>query len=274
MQPNPTYTHLRAAPPDSPFVVEAEHVSKLYFRTEHRLSLRHEGLSVLRHLFGQHYVEKAQPFYALHDVNFAIRRGESVGVIGRNGSGKTTLLRLLSGITAPTSGSIQVSGRFATLIGLGTGFNQQLTGRENIYLNAAIQGVPPKAIDPIVDEIIDFADLRPFIDTRVSRYSSGMFARLAFSIMIHIVPEVIFADEALSVGDTAFQEKCMERLLQFREQHKTLLFVSHSMSLLETLCERTLWLNGGHLIMDGDTQTVLEHYRAATTQTSLPDISL
>ena len=260
----PPYTYSRAALLESPYVVEAEHVSKMYFRTEHRLSLRQDGLSIFRRLFGQNYIEKSEPFYALHDVNFAIRPGESVGIVGRNGSGKTTLLRLLAGITAPTRGSIRVCGRFATLIGLGTGFNQQLTGRENIYLNAAIQGVQPKAIDPILDEIIDFAELRPFIDTRVSRYSSGMFARLAFSIMIHIIPEVIFADEALSVGDTAFQEKCLERLLQFRAQRKTLLFVSHSTSLLELLCERTLWLNNGHLIVDGDTRNVLDHYRAAT----------
>lgn len=250
--------------------VHAQAVSKRYVRTEQRASLRQQGFNVFKPLFGRSAAGVHEPFFALQDISFTVKKGEAVAIIGRNGSGKTTLLRLLAGITDPTTGYIRVNGRFATLIGVGTGFNSELTGRENIYLNAAIQGVPPKLMDPIIDDIIEFAELRPFIDTRVKRYSSGMYARLGFSILIHILPEVVLADEALSVGDVAFQEKCLERLVTLKESNRTLLFVSHSVRLVQKLCERTIWLQQGQLMMDGKTEDVLAQYQLAS-QSQPPD---
>lgn len=246
-------------------VIDVENMWKRYPRNEHRPSLRHEALGMIKQRLVRHHESPsntARPFYALKDITFNVRRGEAVGIVGRNGSGKTTLLKLLSGITRPTEGHICVSGHFATLIGLGAGFNSERTGRENIYLNAAIQGVPPRQTDRVIKDIIDFAELEQFIDTPVKLYSSGMVARLAFSIAAHIMPEIIFLDEVLAVGDHAFQEKCIQRILGFKAEGRTLLFVSHVAAQVKLLCERTLWLHEGSLIMDGATDEVLTEFEA------------
>jgi ABC-type polysaccharide/polyol phosphate transport system ATPase subunit len=202
----------------------------------------------------------AQPFYALNDISFTVRHGETVGIIGRNGSGKTTLLRVLSGIIRPTNGRVSVRGQFACLIGLGAGFLPELSGRKNIYLNAAIFGSPPEQVDTIIDEIIAFSSLESFVDSPVKHYSSGMIARLAFSIAIHIVPDMIFLDEVFAVGDAAFQQKCMDKLQTFKSEGRTLLFVSHSAEALTMMCERTIWLHEGRLRMDAQTDEVLKQY--------------
>ena len=243
-------------------VIRVSHVYKQYRQGAFNLSLRHEAGVALKRILGR-YVRKetAAPFFALHDITFSVQAGEAIGIVGRNGAGKTTLLRLLSGITKPTSGTVNVLGRFATLIGLNAGFNQDMSGRKNIYLNAAIFGMPPSETAVIEQQIIDFADIGTFIDLPVKVYSSGMLARLGFSIAIHILPEIIFLDEVLAVGDEAFVRKCKERILGFRQEKRTIVLVSHSTEWVNTLCDRAIWLENGHIRMDGPAADVLAAYK-------------
>jgi ABC-type polysaccharide/polyol phosphate transport system ATPase subunit len=255
-----TPTERKADPP----VIVVEQVSKRFVRTEHRPSLRHEALSLFKKMLRRSVMFQNQPFYALQDVSFSVQGGESVGIVGRNGSGKTTLLRLLAGIARPTTGHVEIRGRYAALIGLSAGFLPDLSGRKNIYLNAAIHGLAPRETDKIIDQIIDFAEIRPFIDTPIKHYSSGMAARLGFSIVVHILPDIVLLDEVLAVGDAVFQEKCVERMLKLKAEGRTLLFVSHSAASVEMLCERVIWLHDGHLMTDGPAHEVLEQYQEAT----------
>lgn len=255
-------------------IIAVEHLYKRYERMEYRPSLRHEALSLIRRLLRRTSTMHAEKFYALHDVSFTIHRGESVGIVGRNGSGKTTLLRVISGVVQPTSGRVTVRGSFAALLGLAAGFLPELSGRKNVYLNAAIYGVPPRQIDDIIDDIIDFAEIRPFIDTPVKRYSSGMLARLGFSIAIHIVPDIVLLDEVLAVGDAAFQEKCQRRMHEIRDQGRTLLFVSHSAYEVTEMCERAIWLHDGRLMADGPSaQVVAQYHRAILEGSHAPAVS-
>ncbi len=247
--------------PESPVIV-VQKVSKIYHRTGHRVSLRHEAMSLVSRWFKRSRRLQAEPFFALQNVSFSVTKGEGLGIIGRNGSGKTTLLRVLSGIVQPTSGQVQVKGRFASLIGLSAGFISEMSGRKNIYLNAAMFGVPPRQVDQIIDKIIDFAEIDSFIDTPVKHYSSGMGARLGFSIAIHILPDIILLDEVLAVGDSAFQKKCMDRMLQLKAERRTFVVVSHSPEALQLLCERTIWLNKGCIMADGPTDEVAKAYAA------------
>jgi ABC-type polysaccharide/polyol phosphate transport system ATPase subunit len=247
-------------------VICVEHLSKHYVKNQYRPSLRHEGVQIIQRALRlkTDAVWKQEPFWALRDVNFAIEQGETVGIIGRNGSGKTTLLRILSGITDPSEGIAEVHGRFATLIGVSAAFDFERTGLENIYFNAAIYGVPPKETERILDDIIAFSELEEFLDTPVKRYSSGMIARLGFSIAIHILPEIIFIDEVLAVGDAAFQQKCIARVMDLKERGCTIMFVSHSTDSILRLCDRCIWLDHGRLMMDGATNEVLQQYKAFT----------
>jgi ABC-type polysaccharide/polyol phosphate transport system ATPase subunit len=254
---------------EQPIIIRVENVSKRYRRTTYRPSLRNEAMALLRQIRRQNQTTDNQPFWALKDINFTVKRGESVGIVGRNGSGKTTLLRLLSGIMKPTAGQIMVDGRFASLIGLSAGFLTELSGRKNIYLNAALQGMSPRKVDDLVETIIDFAEIRPFIDTPVKHYSSGMGARLGFSIAIHILPEIVFLDEVLAVGDAEFQQKCINRMLQLKADGRTFLFVSHGADSVKKLCERTIWLNYGTMIADGPSEEILDAY----ARSALPDES-
>lgn len=243
-----------------PAVIVAEHVYKRYRRQAQQVSLRQEAQRLLLRALRRREPPKEEPFWALHDVSFTIRAGESVALIGRNGAGKTTLFRVLCGITHASRGRATIHGRFATLIALGAGFNLERTGRENIYLNAAIQGAPPQEVRALLPEIIAFSELGDFIDTPVKRYSSGMVTRLGFSIAAHIFPDIIFIDEVLAVGDAAFQKKCMDRIMAMKAEGRTLLFVSHSSETVHELCERAIWLEHGHVRMDGPVDTVLEQY--------------
>src|SRR5687767_1731426 len=181
-------------------------------------------------------------FWALRDVSFDVSGGEVVGIIGRNGAGKSTLLKILSRITEPTAGRIETRGRVASLLEVGTGFHSELTGRENIYLNGAILGMSRREIDRKFDEIVAFAEVERFIDTPVKRYSSGMHMRLAFSVAAHLEPEILMVDEVLAVGDAAFQKKCLGKMGEVAGEGRTVLFVSHNMPAVSTLCSRALWL--------------------------------
>ena len=201
-----------------------------------------------------------QVYHVLSDISFALADGKSLGIIGDNGAGKSTLLKLLVGILQPTSGSIRLKGQVAALLELGAGFHPEFTGRRNIYLNAALLGVPDENIPDIENDIIEFSELDYFIDRPVKTYSSGMFVRLAFSIATMVRPDILVIDEALSVGDMAFQKKCVQRMNEFREQQKTMVFCSHSMFHVQELCDTAIWLDKGKIQEIGDSDKVVGHY--------------
>lgn len=200
----------------------------------------------------------AEDFWALRGVDLQVGRGETVGLIGPNGSGKSTLLKVLSGILRPNSGSVSVTGRVASLLELGAGFDGELTGRENIYLNSALLGVPKAETDALFDDIVEFSELGEFIEFPVKHYSSGMYVRLGFAVAVHIDPDILIVDEVLAVGDAAFQEKCLNRIEDFQRQGKTILFVSHSAGLVEQLCTRAVLLNHGEVVYDGKPKRALK----------------
>lgn len=199
-------------------------------------------------------------FWALRDVSFAVGRGEVVGVLGSNGAGKSTLLKILSRITEPTAGEARIEGRVGSLLEVGTGFHSELTGRENIYLSGAILGMRRAEIARRFDEIVAFAEVERFVDTPVKRYSSGMYLRLAFSVAAHLEPEILLVDEVLAVGDAAFQKKCLGRMGDVAREGRTVLFVSHNLVAMESLCERALWLREGRLAEDGPAGRVISDY--------------
>lgn len=206
-------------------------------------------------------------FVALKDVSFDIKRGETVGIIGRNGSGKSTLLQMICGILKPTAGSIEVSGRISTLLELGAGFNPEFTGRENVYFQGALMGFTKARMDARFDEIAVFADIGEFIDQPVRTYSSGMFVRLAFAAMIHADAEILVIDEALAVGDATFQRKCIDKLGSYLNRHdKVLLFVSHNLQQIERVCNKVVWLDQGEVKLLGDSEAVCRTYQESSHQ--------
>lgn len=215
--------------------------------------------------------ETREDFWALRDVNFEIRRGEVVGIIGRNGAGKSTLLKILSRITEPTEGRVTIDGRVASLLEVGTGFHPELTGRENIFLNGAILGMTRAEIRRKFDEIVAFAGVETFIDTPVKRYSSGMYVRLAFSVAAHLEPEILVVDEVLAVGDAEFQKKCLGKMQDVAGQGRTVLFVSHNMTAVQALCQRGLLLQRGRLVGEGSAKAVVENYLETASSKSLAD---
>jgi lipopolysaccharide transport system ATP-binding protein len=198
--------------------------------------------------------------WALRDVSLRLEAGESIGLIGHNGAGKTTLLKLLAGITRPTRGRVRTSGRIASLINIGAGFHPELTGRENIYLNGVILGLSRREVRDRFDAIVDFADLGPYIDTPLKRYSSGMYARLGFAVAAHVDPDVLLVDEVLSVGDVAFQDRSMRKMLAVRDSGRGILFVSHNLSAVEMMCQRAVWLDHGSIRREGPTAQVVRAY--------------
>ncbi len=203
----------------------------------------------------------SETFWALQDVSFDIHKGDVVGIIGRNGAGKSTLLKVLSRITEPTRGQIDLYGRVGSLLEVGTGFHPELTGRENVYLNGAILGMSKREIASHFDAIVEFAEVEKFLDTPVKRYSSGMYVRLAFAVAAHLNPEILIVDEVLAVGDAQFQKKCLGKMQDVSQQEgKTVLFVSHNMGSIRSLCRSTLWLKNGHLFMSGRTMDVVNAY--------------
>lgn len=204
---------------------------------------------------------KGEKFKALDNISFEVKKGERIGIIGHNGAGKSTLLKLISRVTGPTEGNIYLNGRVASMLEVGTGFHPELTGRENIYMNGAILGMTKKEIDAKMEDIIEFSEVRQFIDTPVKRYSSGMYVKLAFSVAAHLDSEIMIMDEVLAVGDMAFQNKCLEKMKSVSEEdNRTILYVSHNMNTIRQLCNRVIVLNCGHILFDGDVETGIRHY--------------
>jgi len=220
---------------------------------------------LLRKIPGKYFRE----FWALQNVSFEVKKGETVGIIGRNGSGKSTLLQIICGTITPSSGQIFTSGRIAALLELGAGFNPEFTGRENVYMNAAILGLTHAEIDARLDDILAFADIGEFVDQPVKVYSSGMYVRLAFSVAVNVSPQILIVDEALSVGDLAFQNKCILKIKELRDQGTTLLFVAHDLSILQMICDRVIWLQHGEIVAIGDSVNVCQEYYVATTGTKM-----
>jgi lipopolysaccharide transport system ATP-binding protein len=201
-----------------------------------------------------------QEFWALKDVSFEIERGDRVGIIGHNGAGKSTLLKILSRITEPTEGRIRMKGRIASLLEVGTGFHPELTGRENIYLNGAILGMSKAEVKLKFDEIVDFSEVEKFLDTPVKRYSSGMYVRLAFAVAAHLEPEILIVDEVLAVGDAQFQKKCLGKMESVGREGRTVLFVSHNMAAVRTLCSRAILMKDGQVVKDEEIETAIGSY--------------
>ncbi len=203
-----------------------------------------------------------QEFWALRDVSFSVPRGVTLGLVGSNGSGKSTALKVISGIYRPTSGSVRVNGRLSALLELGAGFHGELTGRENIDLNASILGLSPREIAQVSDKIVEFADIGDFIDAPVKVYSSGMFVRLGFAVAVNVKPDVLVVDEVIAVGDERFQRKCFDHLFEMRRNGATIVVVSHALSLMEDVCDEVVWLDSGQVQARGDSRAVVREYLA------------
>lgn len=233
--------------------IEARELTKTYFLYDSPVDRIKETFHPFRKTYHR-------SFDAIKGVSFTIHKGESFGIIGRNGSGKSTLLQMICGILQPTSGSVEVHGRVAALLELGAGFNPEFSGRENVYLNGAILGFTSREIDKLYDDIIRFADIGDFVDQPVKTYSSGMYVRLAFAVQACVEPEILVVDEALSVGDVFFQQKCLGRMRELRENGTTLIFVSHDMGIVRELCESSVYLQKGRLMYCGPSYKAVQRY--------------
>jgi lipopolysaccharide transport system ATP-binding protein len=250
----------------SDIAIRVEHLGKAYQisheqgRSRYR-TLQEEIIGAIKRPFSRS-ADKRETFWALKDVSFEVKVGEALGIIGRNGAGKSTLLKILSRITRPTTGYADVYGRVGSLLEVGTGFHPELTGRENIYLNGAILGMTRRDIQRRFDEIVAFAEVENFLDTPVKRYSSGMYMRLAFAVAAHLEPEILVVDEVLAVGDAEFQNKCLGKMGDVAKEGRTVLFVSHNMSAIVSLCNRALLLENGRITVDANaSQTVSSYLR-------------
>lgn len=239
-----------------PLVVSVSDASKRFILHKDK-SLKDRLLNVRR--ARDHRVD----FWALHNISLDIESGTTVGLVGHNGSGKSTLLKVIGGIIQPTSGTVKRRGRIAALLELGAGFHPDLTGRENVYLNAAILGLSRRETDRYFDDIVEFSEIGEFIDSQVKFYSSGMYVRLAFSVAIHVDPDLLLVDEVLAVGDEPFQRKCMEKIQQFQREGRTIIFVSHSAEQVSQLCDRVIVLDHGRMIFDGGTDEGIAALRAS-----------
>lgn len=252
-----------------PNILEVAHVSKRY-RLGHQqkknetfrelLISKAKGLCSLGSRRPGAKADGEPPFWALQDVSFHVPEGEVIGIVGRNGAGKSTLLKIISRITDPTTGSVRLRGRMASLLEVGTGFHPELTGRENIFLNGAILGMRRAEIAAQFDEIVAFAETEKFLDTPVKHYSSGMYVRLAFAVAAHLNPEILVVDEVLAVGDMAFQRKCLGKMSEVSHTGRTVVFVSHNMAAVENLCTRAIMLEKGRMVFDGSAKAAVQHY--------------
>lgn len=234
-------------------MIKVENLSKMYKLYSKPSDRLKEALNVRRKSY---HTE----FYALKNVGFTIKRGETVGIVGKNGSGKSTLLKMLTGVATPTEGTLNVNGKISALLELGSGFNGEYSGAENIYHNGAIMGISREEMETRYDDIVKFADIGEYIHQPVKTYSSGMFVRLAFAVAINVNPDILIIDEALAVGDTRFQLKCMDKFLEFKKKGIAIIFVSHDINAIKRFCDRTLWINNGELVEDGNTDIVTDKY--------------
>ncbi len=234
--------------------ISVEHLDKMY-------KLYDKPMDRLKESLGLTKKKKYREHYALHDVSFEVRRGETVGIIGTNGSGKSTILKIITGVLTPTAGEVRVNGRISALLELGAGFNMEYSGLENVYLNGTMIGFSKEEIDAKLDDILSFADIGEFIHQPVKTYSSGMFVRLAFAVAINIEPEILIVDEALSVGDVFFQAKCYRKFEEFKKQGKTILFVSHDLSSISKYCDRVVLLNQGVKRAEGTAKEMVDLYK-------------
>lgn len=256
-------------------VIKVENVSKLYRLGEvgsstvsddlnrwwHKLQGKEDPYLKIAETNDRTVAGASDYVWSLKDVSFEVKRGQALGIIGRNGAGKSTLLKILSRVTTPTSGQIKIKGRIASLLEVGTGFNPDLTGRDNVYLNGAILGMRKREIDSKFDEIVAFSEVERYIDTPVKRYSSGMYVRLAFAVAAHLEPEILIVDEVLAVGDGSFQKKCLSKMQDVsRNDGRTILFVSHNMAAIKSLCDKGIFLQTGSVCKDGPMDIVLKEY--------------
>ncbi len=246
--------------------IEVSHVTKVY----RRYAQRRQFATLKSAILSGTMIRDLRPeetFPALRDVSFSVARGRTYGIIGRNGSGKSTALKVVAGITKPTSGTVKVEGRISALIELGAGFHPEISGRENVYINGIMLGLSKREIARRFDEIVEFAELRDFIDAPVKTYSSGMYMRLGFAVAIHVDPDVLLVDEVLAVGDESFTHKCLDKFGDFRRRGKTVLLVTHSLGLVERFCDEVLWLDGGRARAAGDPRRVVGMYVTAIQET-------
>ena len=246
-----------------PVAIEAQGLSKRYRLGEFQAAygtLRESLVHAGKRLTGKEHRRETKELWALDDVSFEVEEGEVLGVIGRNGAGKSTLLRVLTRITTPTRGRVEIRGRVGSLLEVGTGFHPELTGRENIYLNGAILGMKRREIQQKLPDMVEFSGVEAFLDTPVKRYSSGMYVRLAFSVAAHLEPEILLVDEVLAVGDAEFQRRCLGRMEDFGANGRTVLFVSHNMQAVAQLCDRVILMENGRLTLDGPSGDVVAHY--------------
>ncbi len=265
-------------------IIQVENLSKRYIikhqKQERYTALRdvitNKSISFLKNIHNQKFkVQNSQKedFWALKDISFEIKQGDRVGIIGRNGAGKSTLLKILSRITEPTSGRISIKGRVASLLEVGTGFHPELTGRENTYLNGAILGMSKAEITRKFDEIVDFAEVEKFLDTPVKHYSSGMYVRLAFAVAVHLEPEILIVDEVLAVGDAQFQKKCLGKMEEVGKEGRTILFVSHNLGILQSLCTHGILLGKGTILANDTANKVVESYIRSLEKASSQNLS-
>ncbi len=244
----------------SDFAIDLKQVSKRFILQPHRPFLMTELAKRVVHRKAR---KAGNEFWALQDVSFSVPKGQAVGLIGGNGAGKSTLLSLIIGSSHPTSGSVHLQGRIGALLELGAGFHPDLTGRENIILNASLLGLSRAEIREKIDPIIEFTELGQFIDVPIRNYSSGMHVRLGFSVAVHVEPEILIVDEALSVGDASFQQKCMDRIQEIKASGVTFLVVSHNMDTVRELCDELVWLNHGRVHMKGPSAEIIQAYKDA-----------
>jgi ABC-2 type transport system ATP-binding protein len=231
-----------------------------------RFRVYHERPSSVKERLLKFRRVRSEEFWALRDISYDMPEGKTIGLVGRNGSGKTTLLKIIGGILRPTDGRVETRGRIAALLELGAGFHPELTGRENVYLNASILGLTKKETDRHFDEIVQFAELERFIDNQVKFYSSGMYVRLGFAVAVHVEPSILLVDEVLAVGDEAFQRKCVARVRQFQREGRTIVFVTHAVHLVHQICDQAVMLDGGEIKVAGDVNEVIKQLRLAMLQ--------
>lgn len=253
-------------------IVHVRNLSKRYYLPKRRQlnpTLRDaftEGVKAPFRLFGDRNHGRDETLWALRNVSFDVRPGEVVGIIGSNGAGKSTLLKIISRVTKPTTGEVDLYGRVGSLLKVGTGFHPDLTGRENIYLNGSILGMKRAEIRRKFDEIVAFSEVERFLETPVKHYSSGMYVRLAFALAVHLEPEILLLDEVISVGDAAFQRKCIDKVKEMPRKGRTVFFVSHNLETIKDLCSRVLFIKAGQLLEDGEATSVIARYAESASK--------